>query len=170
MDRLILDDNLGVQAFQSEQRPDRIIGLVPRNSPYAYANGSQPEGEIYHQHIRDLKVKIGLNLSPFSNGDFSILILPFVVLEAKKAWAIHWPELEIQSALPAAKFLRLQINLQLAAGRSPSACSTLVWMFGYIGPEWHIYGCYSVWYTREKEWRFVSPPLSYRDISYTYCP
>lgn len=156
MDRAILEDDLGIQVYQPEQKPDRIIGLAPCNSAYAYSSGSRREGDIYHQHIRELKLKRDINLSPFSNGDFSALILPFVIFEAKRAHGTFWPELEKQAALPIAKLLRLQLNLQLATGRKQSACSTLVWMFGSIGSEWHVYGCYAVWYKDEKEWRFVS--------------
>lgn len=156
MDRIVLEDNLGVDARQQEQKPDRIIGLATRNNTYAYTNGSQRVDDIYHQRVRDLKIKRGVNLSPFSNGDFGDLILPLAVFEAKNAYGTYWPALERQTALPVAKFLRLQINLQQATGLSSSECNTLVWMFGSIGSEWHVYGCYAVWYNREKEWRFVS--------------
>jgi hypothetical protein len=156
MSRPVLEDDLGVDAFQPVQKPDRIIGLAIRNSPYDYTYISRRADDIYHQRIHDLKRDRNLNLSPFSNGDFGTLILPFAVFEAKNAHGTYWPALETQTALPVAKFLRLQINLQEATGLSPSECSTLVWMFGSIGSEWHVYGCYAVWYNREKEWRFVS--------------
>lgn len=156
MDTLILEDDLGVQAYQGEKKPDRVIGLALSNRAYAYPGRQQRDIDIYHQDVRELKLKKGINLSPFKNGDFSTLILPFVIFEAKSAHGTYWPELETQTGLPVAKLLRLQLNLQLATGRTPSGCNTLVWMFGAIGSEWHVYGCYAVWYREEKEWRFVS--------------
>ena len=155
MDRAVLEDDLGVQAHQGDQRPDRIIGLATCNSAYAYPSGPQRGTDIHHQRVRELKLERGVHLSPFSNGDIN-LILPFVIFEAKRAYGTCWPELETQTGLPVAKLLRLQVNLQRAAGSTSSACNALLWMFGAIGSEWHVYGCYAVWYRDTKEWRFVS--------------
>jgi len=162
--RQVLDDDLGVSAPQQQQKPDRIIGLVTRNNTYAYTHRSQRGDDIYHQRVHDLKFSHDLNLSPFSNGDFGDLILPFAVFEAKNAYGTYWPALERQTACPVAKFLRLQMKLQRAAGRSPSERNTLVWMFGSIGSEWHVYGCYAVWYHSNKEWRFKIVQLASMDI------
>lgn len=156
MDRAVLEDDLGVEAYQGDQKPDRIVGLALSNSAYDYSSGPQREVDIYHQRVRELKLKRSVSLSPFKDGDFDALILPFVVFEAKRAHGTYWPELENQTGLPIAKFLRLQLNLQLETGRKPSECNALVWMFGAIGSEWHVYGCYAVWYKDKKEWRFVS--------------
>jgi hypothetical protein len=167
--RFVLSDDLGVDVPQpGAQRPDKIIGLVPRNNIYTHTVGSQRVDDIYYQRVRDLKLVKGLNLSPFRHGDIASLILPFAVFEAKSAQDTFWPALERQTALPVAKFLRLQINLQEATGLSASECNTLVWMFGSIGSVWQVYGCYAVWYNRAKEWRFVS--FSSTSAGHGNCP
>jgi hypothetical protein len=156
INRYVLEDDLGVNAPQEKKKPDRTIGLVTRNNIYASTHGPQRVDDIYHQHVRNLMLERGLNLSPFKEGDFGSLVLPFAILEAKNGVGTYWPELERQTALPVAKYLRLQINLQEAAGFASCDCNTLVWMLGSIGPEWHVYGCYAVWYKHTKEWRYVS--------------
>lgn len=155
-DKAILEDDFDVRAYQGEKKPDRVIGLAPCNRAYIYPGGQQRDIDIHHQDIRELKLKKGINLSPFKNGDFSTLILPFVILEAKNAYGTYWPELETQTGLPVAKLLKLQLNLQLATGARPSGCKAVVWMFGAIGPEWHVYGCYANQYKGEDKFHFVS--------------
>jgi hypothetical protein len=127
---------------QPNRAPDRTIGIHVTASS-ARSCLSSDNNDICHDILRFLRTEIDLDLFPSYSQGSSILALPFLVMEAKSATK-SWPEVEKQTALSAAKFLRIQLRLQDKCGVDPTKQTSLVWFLGYIGPEWKIYGCYSI--------------------------
>jgi hypothetical protein len=160
--QVVLDDmEDGAPQPSRTKKPDCIFGLTVRNNAYSSTNELFRFDEITHQAVRELAMNHNISLGPFGKEDFSEIILPFAIAEAKNASGTYWPAVEHQVALPIRKFLRMQIQIQQAVNVQNSKCDSLVWFFGSIGPEWRVYGCFAEWVRAagmEKEWRYVRFP------------
>ena len=101
-------------------KPDRVIGLS-LNDRYRRYIGS---------------IDVALAHAPTTSEQ---LIYPFLVLEAKREKdAPGFKSMEIQTAFPIRRFLRIQDELQRACETKPEL-NPLVWFFSSQGEDWRLY-------------------------------
>jgi hypothetical protein len=96
----------------------------------------------------------GLKSSPF-RGDGEPLLFPFLVLEAKSEKGEDgFGSIEMQTALSIRTLVKLQADLQLAAGeQSTSLGVPLVWFFATKGEHWRVSAAYTT--NREQAPQYV---------------
>jgi hypothetical protein len=102
-----------LQHFGISMEPDCIIGLR--------APSKLPQDE---------------NLCPVSGR--RQIVLPFLVLEAKRDNGPGFSDIQYQTAFPIRRLLRAQTNLRECDSSSEPS---LVWFFAYQGEQWRLYAC-----------------------------
>lgn len=120
------------------QRPDRIVGLSETNNiNELLEQPPQPHSADSVRKVRDLVL-----CSPFKPQS-SPLLFPFLVLEAKSDSAqSSFSDIQTQSAFPIWSLLNLQHGLQTVRAGDTGRPEPLVWLLGYRGSDWKVYGCY----------------------------
>ena len=118
-----------------KKQPDRLIGL-------------RKTANFDHALTRVHDTKKMVTVSPFkksTNDDEDVMLLPFLVLEAKSNEAKEeFDDIKTQTAFPIRVLLKLQEDLRVQSENfKRSSSPPLVWFLANKGFQWQIYGCWT---------------------------